>query len=864
MEQALFQTKPAGFRCGPGRAGWTTWLLRAATLFFAFQLVGPASAQPAAERRIALVIGIGDYQAAPKLANPVRDARLIGGSLRTLGFDVDEIYDTDYRTLAQAIRAFGIKAQHSDVALVYYAGHGVQVGRENYLLPADTRLERERDLLYEAIPLELLLGEVSQANKLAIVMLDACRNNPFVERMSRSMTLAGRGATTSGLARVDNVPRNTVVVMATKADQVAEDGAGEHSPFATALQANLATPDLELSLFFRSVRDGVLKATNGRQEPYVFSSVGAEPFYLHPRPPSQPPVLGSMAPLEVRDTAGPTPLAIGVPKSPDRDPLTVRITGLPHFGEVQVDGRPVQPGATFAAERIAGATYKPELGRTGPVGTFDILVEGSSGSVPGSMAVSVVHLNRPPVVEPPRRLRIYTGGLDIRRPESPDGDPLTVLVTALPRGLVRNGLSAVRLGDHLPPEALPLLAFVPEPGFAGAAGSFGYQVDNGRGSAVSSAVELDVMDASEAAGQMAEAALWNRVRTSTHAEDLDAFTRFYPNSRFGTAVAQRRMDLAGHGDEPPAANVARADRSLASLQATPAAPDVARPALQRLALQLPAQPSQPEVPKPSPPTPKPDATLGTDATAKSDGMPKSDATAKSGERDCPTCPVLVGVPGGSFVMGLGAKDPAALPQHRVTLRPFVMGQTPVTIADWNACQADGGCGPAPHMSVADDATPLHNASWDDAQQYLAWLSRVAGRPYRLPTEAEWEYAARGKASTRYPWGDQLGVGLANCADCGGQQDPHAPAPALAYQPNSFGLYGMSGGVAQWVQDCWFPTYAGASLEGTAREARGCSQHVLRGGSFRSTHDDITPTARNRYDASVRYFTNGFRVARNAE
>ncbi len=287
-------------------------------------LAAPARAQPAPERRVALMVGIGDYQTVPKLANPVKDARAVGESLRLLNFEVEEVYDPDYRTLARAIRAFGIKAQQADVALIFYAGHGVQVGRENYLLPADTRLERERDLLYEAVPLELVLGEASQAGKLAIVMLDACRNNPFVERMSRSITVAGtvagRGASSAGLARVDNVPRNTVVVMATKADQVAEDGAGEHSPFATALQANLAKPGLELSLFFRSVRDGVLKATNGRQEPYVFSSVGAEPFYFHPRPPSRPPVLGAMATLEVRDTAGPTPLLIGPPRAPDNDP----------------------------------------------------------------------------------------------------------------------------------------------------------------------------------------------------------------------------------------------------------------------------------------------------------------------------------------------------------------------------------------------------------------------------------------------------------------------------------------------------------------------------------------------------------------
>ena len=159
------------------------------------------------------------------------------------------------------------------MAVIYYAGHGVQVDRENYLIPADAKLERERDLLYEAMPLDRLLGEVSQAAHIGIVLLDSCRNNPFIERVARSMTVAGRAvATTPGLARVDNVPRNTMVVMAAKADQIAEDGS-EHSPFAAALLAHFQIPGLELSLFFRSVRDTVLRATNNRQEPYVFSSL---------------------------------------------------------------------------------------------------------------------------------------------------------------------------------------------------------------------------------------------------------------------------------------------------------------------------------------------------------------------------------------------------------------------------------------------------------------------------------------------------------------------------------------------------------------------------------------------------------------
>ena len=225
---------------------------------------------------------------------------------------------------------------------------------------------------------------------------------------------------------------------------------------------------------------------------------------------------------------------------------------------------------------------------------------------------------------------------------------------------------------------------------------------------------------------------------------------------------------------------------------------------------------------------------------------------------------MISIPGGSFIMGQGSADPASQPPHRVTLSPFALQQTPVTVADWKACQAGGGCGPLPRMAVADDATPVHNASWDDAQQYIAWLSRVSGHAYRLPSEAEWEFAARAGTTTRFPWGDRIGVALANCADCGGVQDHRAPAPVHQFQPNPLGLYSMAGGVSQWMQDCWYPNYTGARMDGSARESKGCQQRVLRGGSFRSSHDDITPAARNRYDAPVRYFTNGFRVARSSD
>ena len=294
--------------------------------------------------------------------------------------------------------------------------------------------------------------------------------------------------------------------------RTAEDGSGGHSPFAEALLKNLQTPGLELSLFFRSVRDGVLKATNNQQEPYVFSSLGAEPFYFNPRAPNRPPQIAAIPPLEVRDNAGPTLLPIPPPTDPDKDPLTMRVAGLPRSGEIRIDGKPVAPGAIYSADKLATATYKPVGSALGDVGTFDILVEdGHGGSVLGSLVISVIASNRPPVVEARRRLRIYTGALGIATPTDPDGDKLTVTVQGLPRGLIRFGVTTMHVGDRLQPEQLPALAYVPEPGFSGPAGTFEYLVDDGRGGRIAGALDIDVMDPAEAAAQMAEAALCGEV-----------------------------------------------------------------------------------------------------------------------------------------------------------------------------------------------------------------------------------------------------------------------------------------------------------------------------------------------------------------
>ena len=259
----------------------------------------------------------------------------------------------------------------------------------------------------------------------------------------------------------------------------------------------------------------------------------------------------------------------------------------------------------------------------------------------------------------------------------------------------------------------------------------------------------------------------------------------FVSGRGGAAAARRvarpehsQRRAAGHDPTGGGSAAARSPRRAASAPAAPApaSPPVAekpKPPDKVAALQPIVPPAEP-----APAPPRRDLAMVVPPVA----VPPA-AGDDRGFQDCPTCVRMVRVPAGSFMMGQGAKDPSAAPAHKVVLRAFALSQYPVTVAEWNACHADGGCGPLPRMAVAQDDTPIHNVSWDDAQTFIAWLSRRAGHAYRLPTEAEWEYAARAGTTSRYWWGDQPGTALANCAGCGGTQDPRAPLPVGTFQPN---------------------------------------------------------------------------------
>ena len=232
------------------------------------------------------------------------------------------------------------------------------------------------------------------------------------------------------------------------------------------------------------------------------------------------------------------------------------------------------------------------------------------------------------------------------------------------------------------------------------------------------------------------------------------------------------------------------------------------------------------------------------------------------------CPEMIVVPAGRFLMGSpkGQGDDDERPQHEVTIaKPFAIAKFALTFDEWDACAARGGCRP----DVSDSGwgrgrRPVINVSWYDAQAYVKWLSRITGKPYRLPSEAEYEYAARAGTRTAYPWGDEIklnGEAMANCRGCGSQWDAKQTAPVGSFPANRFGLYDMVGNVWEWTQDCWHANYKGAPADGSAWTSGDRVALVVRGGSWSDNPVDLRSAARLRDLTNYRGSYLGFRVAR---
>jgi uncharacterized caspase-like protein len=246
--------------------------MRALAFLGAICLTAATNAQCLAEGRVALVIGNSRYQHVPSLPNPANDAGAIALLLKGAEFDAVETYENlGVSDMRRVVREFSDRTRDADIALIYYAGHGMEVGGINYLVPIDAALRRDIDMEDETVSLDRLLQVMEPARRLRLVILDACRDNPFVKSMARTMASRSVGR---GLARVEPTMSDTLIAFAAKAGSTAADGNKLHSPFTSALLKYLVTPGLDIRLALGQVRDEVMNETSKKQEPFVYGSLG--------------------------------------------------------------------------------------------------------------------------------------------------------------------------------------------------------------------------------------------------------------------------------------------------------------------------------------------------------------------------------------------------------------------------------------------------------------------------------------------------------------------------------------------------------------------------------------------------------------
>lgn len=326
-----------------------------------FAACSVASVSIAATDRVALVLGMGDYQTIPVLENTLNDAEAMARTLSDIGFDVTLSLDATSDQLHQLLDDFAFRSETADLALIYYAGHGVEVQGENFLIPVDANVKSNLDVQRQSVSLKQLLTAVERARKMRIVILDSCRDNPLgdsidLTQVTKAETVTAtektRGA--GGLAAA-NPDRGTLVAFAAKDGQVALDGTGENSPYATALMEKMGVPGLEISLMFRQVRDSVLNDTGNLQEPHTYGSLTGVPFYLAGAAEGQ------------QGLAGVTALDAWASLRPDQEQQLLALADL---------------GDTRSMLGLAYIRLNPNEGRFDPVAAVDFLERAAAAGSP--------------------------------------------------------------------------------------------------------------------------------------------------------------------------------------------------------------------------------------------------------------------------------------------------------------------------------------------------------------------------------------------------------------------------------------------------------------------------------------------------
>ena len=818
-----------------------------------------AGTAPAAERRVALVIGNSEYQFTTPLRNPRNDADDMALALEPLGFDV-VIKGTDLteREFADKLREFARAAHGADVTLLFYAGHGVQVDGENYLIPVDAEIRDELDLQRRTFKLTTFLNEMRGRTNL--VFLDACRDNPQVRSLARSLGGSRSTAVARGLSPVE-APSGTgaLIAFATQPGGVADDGNGRNSPFTEALLANIATPGQSVTDMLIKVRQAVMSTTRQQQVPWTSESLLTQ-FYFMPEAPPDPPTQLASAPVE------------------------------PPPGGSELEQQ-------YEKERMAAMAYQTALSLES-VELFEEVMTRYPGTIYAKAAEEQIRR-----LEEARSLPPAAGSAPAATVPAPAQDASAAPAPATSPRQAESSLGLTRAERHRIQQALASLGY--QPGMVD--GKFGvrtrmairrYQAEHGRPATgylmAYEAGKLQVASRKEAEERRREA---EQVASRKEAEERrreaeQVASRKQAEERRKEAeqvasrkqAERRRRDAEKRREEALRADTEAFTRATASGTA------------RAIREYLTAYPSGRHVAEAK------RLLLHAERREREHWAQRSGAEI----RDCPDCPPMVVMPLGAYSMGSPSKERGRKntegPVHRVTIeRPFAAGRHEVTrrqfrrFVDETGHSAQAGCQTfgrgewkwrdeeswlEPGFAQTDDH-PVVCVSWEDARAYVEWLSMKTGKSYRLLSESEWEYAARGGTQTARYWGDRPSQACryANVLDRSYRKKYSrrnatihqcddgfaATSPVGSRAKNQFGLYDMLGNVWEWVEDCWHAGHSRSSADASARNGGGdCSRRVARGGSWGSTRDFVRSAVRANVGSGNRFSDGGFRVARSLE
>ena len=782
------------------------WTKGLGTVLVAGGALWALSATVQAAERVALVIGNSDYEkpSVPFLANPRNDAQAMGEALAHLGFAVTLLEDASYQDLRLGLQKFEKAVARSEIAVVFYAGHGIEMDKHNYLVPVDAALASDRDVKHEAMKLSRVLESVEGASRLRLVILDACRNNPFEASMQR--TAGTTRSVKRGLARVEP-SMGTLVAYAAKEGTTADDEGGKgHSPFTEALLARIETPGLEVWDMFRDVADAVWASTGQNQLPFTYGSVPRNTFYLAGKGPSDP--------VEDPEDKTPPPPPPGGAKEAYEEAKEV--------GNV---------AAMLAVVKRFPGTFEADLAQAW-IDKHEPLVVAGGDDVEEA----------PPVVTPP--------------PPSPEAVEQGLGLSREEHRLVQRGLAAA---GHDPGPADGMIGRGTREAirrWQGTRGepATGYLDADG-------AKALLALGEREAERRRADAARERKAKEAEAAalrarKEAERKAREAEERRL--AEAERRADDEAfararrlHTESGYRAYLARGGRHEAEARALLSKVTEPRWDVGEKFRDCPGCPEMVVVPEGS----------------FLMGSPESEAGRYDDGREGPVHPVTfvrpfaVGVHEvtvgefARFVSATGRSmgnacwmwDGEWKERSGRHWRSPGFSQTddhPVVCVDWNDAKAyvrwlSGETGEAYRLPS--------EAEWE----YVA----------RAGTMTAWYWGERESGQCRYANGadeasGDLGGGKARC------NDGHArTSPVGSYEANGYGLHDVLGNVWEWVEDCWNGSYAGAPRGGSAWMSGDCGRRVLRGGSWGGIPRYLRSAYRDWYTTGNRNSFIGFRVAR---